>query len=488
MLVIAACDSTPNPPTTIAAQALEQCALPQDSVRYHLVVDRSGSMAPFWNQVRQQLAATIDSVPERGVLHVETFSNQVLTPVRDRQVTGATRAEIRQQALLFPEPVPGEKTDIGRALQTAAGTIEDARQAGRGRVTFLFVVTDGKHDPPAGSAFSGESAFNVLRQRWAELPSRTRTDLIVLAVPIGKDGLAGAQRVASVIPNTVVLPPQTIDQIGRTLAAEVRRAGQDLLRARVAPEVAQPRLVGRLVESPQTVGFWGTTEVPVMLHSQASCVTYQVATGSDTAWAAIAPGDSFATSLEVQSPRSSAEAWPWQAVRAGSGLPLHAQVAFAPRNELVRMAVDPAAKTAEVPVAGVVRYPPMGWLTFGALLIPVLLLILGIFVLIKWKAHRAYLTGRAQVERKPEGSSVPQVIDFRASKKQSYTFHDPENAAIVTLEARSSRGHTTVYAKRGTVPVTVISPGEKSQALAVDKAIRKPTRFESELGVVSYSP
>jgi hypothetical protein len=308
--------------------------------------------------------------------------------------------------------------------------------------------------------------------------------LIVLAVPIGSDGLAGANRVASVIPNTVVLPPQSVNQIGQTLAAEVRRAGQDLLRARVAPEVAQPRLVGRLIESPQTVDFWRTTEVPVMLHSQASCVTYQTVAGADTAWVAIAPGDSLPTSLTVRSPRTWAEAWPWQAVHGGSGLPLHTQVAFAPSNQLVKMTVDPAPRMAEIPVAGVVRYPPMGWLSFAALLLPVVVLIWGLLLLIKWKTHRPLLLGRAIVRPHLDGGAEfdEQSIVFDG-RRQNYSLRHPNGSTMLNLEARSERGRTVVYAVPGDLPVNV-----GGRRIAGAQPVRKVTRFESELGEITYYP
>src|SRR5690606_42086699 len=71
----------PEPPgLPPVAPSLGQCALPPESIRFMIVVDRSGSMRPHWSAVRAQLARLVDRVPHGSLLHVEVFDGAAMDP------------------------------------------------------------------------------------------------------------------------------------------------------------------------------------------------------------------------------------------------------------------------------------------------------------------------------------------------------------------------------------------------------------------------
>ncbi len=370
MLLLGACSRAPAVPVDVAHSTpeLEACALPEDSVRYIIVLDHSGSMRPEWQAVRRQLPAILDAIPDGGRLHLELFSGRIVTPINNSAIDATTRPDLRSQLANVPEPQRGARTDIGLALESAADAIVQGRAAGYGRVTFLFVITDGEHYPPATSVYNRPDAIEALRLRWSTLADDSRTELYTYAIPIGSEGLAGADWVANIVPQTIRIPEEPVARIGAILAHELGKASKDLLRFRVMHDVETPRLTGQFSESLQPLWFFGSTPAEVTLQSEASCVTYRyLASGTaESNGLLLPPGATGSTAIALSSRERWRERLPWMppvvdTFHAGAPFLLQAQIDLEPASQLLALGINPNPPAATVAILGTIEHRPIGW-------------------------------------------------------------------------------------------------------------------------------
>jgi hypothetical protein len=352
----------------IAVPPLDNCNLPADSLRLLVVLDHSGSMRPFWADVRSALPEILAALPDGSWLSLQLFSDRAVTQIPDVQLSPGTRPLLMQQLASLAEPRRLAPTDIGMALRDAAMDIASAASSRRGVLTFLFVISDGEHAPVPGSPYPTSGSFSPLIDRWAALEGDSRIRISSHIIPIGSGGLAGAAEFERVIPRSRVLIPLQPVQIGSAVRGEIATAMADLVLAQSAPEVKEPRLNARLTSPGQPVAYTGDTHTTVTVSSSAACVTYDVAgtVGRDSTRFTLAPGDSARIPVRLRSSLGVAAALPWTE-REGSSptdLSLTGVIASKPGEDLLEAGVDTTARAATLPVGGSVVQQPMSWMTF----------------------------------------------------------------------------------------------------------------------------
>lgn len=203
-------------------------ALGVDQVPGDLVVlvDTSGSMAQddLYGRVATALRPLLDTVAPAD--HVALITFDTAPAVRFSGRVEAGQSPLSQ----LPPDATGQATDIGAAI--GAGIDELARPDASDIAT-LVLLTDGRHDPPAGSAFPAETgpAWEELRQRAAELTAQRRLRAYALELRADTD----ARLLKTVFPDTTVvaLPP---DQLEGYLGRVREQARADKARALLAAD------------------------------------------------------------------------------------------------------------------------------------------------------------------------------------------------------------------------------------------------------------
>lgn len=199
------------------------------------VVDTSDSMVtdghpPPWPQVVTGYRALIDAASDYDEPALITFSDVANMRWRPVPLSSAqTRAEAKA-ALPLAKP-RGPATDIGAGLDAAVALL---RAAGSPQIQTMVFITDGKHNPPAGSPYQGTTGGNwgPLRLAAQRLQAAHGDDLSVYAYGLGPTGGTDVGIVKSIFPRTQIVSFPTSQ-----LAEFIKDLAADALRARVRPEV-----------------------------------------------------------------------------------------------------------------------------------------------------------------------------------------------------------------------------------------------------------
>lgn len=142
-----------------------QVALPNADVA--ILLDASGSMGAMYAPVRQAAVSFSASLTARETLHMRAFSS---VPTVALEGAGDVAGPKAPQTL--PErPLPGG-TDLGLAIDKV---LEFFERPGAAPLHAFFLLTDGRHQPPAGSPYPRDfdhSNWRALRARAHDLARR----------------------------------------------------------------------------------------------------------------------------------------------------------------------------------------------------------------------------------------------------------------------------------------------------------------------------
>ncbi|MGH7554196.1 MAG: vWA domain-containing protein [Longimicrobiales bacterium] len=395
-MAVAGCRPDPQP-TLADVPPLERCELPPDSLRQLIVLDQSGSMRPAWSTVRAQMAAIVEAMPEGSWLHIEGFSDRVATLVHDVRIDAAMRPTVVEQARRLPLPRNLAPTDIGAALEAALDDVLRARSRGRGRVTLVFFITDGKHEPSAQSPYRDTELFTKLRARWAKHVHDPTLHPFIYAIPVG-GGLEGADLVQRTVPTAVVVPPMRHDQMSEVVADIIGRVGKDVKRALVVADDSfrAARLHARLAGEPKMRRLGATAEADIIVRSAAACVTYDLSriqlaassgdfSGSAPDGVRVTPGDSAVVRATLRARHPLSHWLPGSAPMIDTvGMDRRMQLSLSvsttlepapPIEELLR---DPGPASTAITIEGTLQRMPISWIAFVCLVTPPLLVLLGV--------------------------------------------------------------------------------------------------------------
>ncbi|MFF5335801.1 VWA domain-containing protein [Streptomyces sp. NPDC013181] len=220
-----AAPTAPDPSRADIYRALELDREPAD---YVILVDTSGSMTEEgrYDTVRTTLRPFLDGLTPED--HVALFTFDSRTEARYVGAAGDTSKII---AALPGAPDPDGDTDIGAALDAA---LEEVERDDASPVASVVLLTDGEHRPAARSRYPKATgpAWDALTTRAEAVAGHT--ELAGYAIPLG-GGATGAGLLADVVPDTTVLRPEGIQDLGAYLA----RAGERT-RARKAARLLAP--------------------------------------------------------------------------------------------------------------------------------------------------------------------------------------------------------------------------------------------------------
>jgi hypothetical protein len=377
LTLLAACGNGPPQSTAsstdVAVPPLQACNLPPDSIRLLVVLDHSGSMLPHWSGVQTSLPQMISALPDGSWFSMQLFSARSVNQIPDVQLNASTRPVLMQQLRTLAAPAPNAPTDIGRGMLGAAISIDEAAKQRRGPLTFLFVVSDGRHEPPSDSPYPDRTTFRPLTHLFAGLNAAVGIRRLDYAVPIGAGGVEGVDDVRIILPDAQALVPMAPTQIGSAVRGEIAAAMANLILAQAAPEIASPRLNATLSNQPQPIAYLGSTHSVAGVRSAAACITYRFAGGidGDSTAVMLAPGDSAVVPLRLRSELSILGALPWKApsveeldTTTARATRLSGTLAFAPAVELINAGVDTTHQEFSLSVAGTILHLPMTWVTF----------------------------------------------------------------------------------------------------------------------------
>lgn len=220
--------AAPAPDGPSRAQVYTALGLDDQPADYVVLVDTSWSMRQDgrYDTVRSTLRPFLESLSPKDHVALVAFDTRP-----DTRYIGPAADTDAIMSRVPPGPTPSGATDVGAALETALGELErdDASE-----IASLVLVTDGQHDPGAGSRYPGTSgaAWATLQQRAQNIAKHT--ELAGYALPLGS-GATGADLLDDVVPHTTVLRPDSVQDLG----AYLQRAGERT-RARKAQRVLAP--------------------------------------------------------------------------------------------------------------------------------------------------------------------------------------------------------------------------------------------------------
>lgn len=199
-----------------------------------VVVDTSGSMSqgenPPYPAVLAAYQSLVDSIPVGDNLSVLTFDSSP-----NLAFQGAISSETREQAkAALPVEARGQATDIGSAIDA---TLRRLERADASDVQLVIFLTDGRHQPAAGSAYPGTNGpeWDALRGRAQAVDASH--DTLVLGVGLGDQGAGGVELLRQVFGNPEInsLPPEQLPDFFRE---SVRRSQLARLATLVDEELA----------------------------------------------------------------------------------------------------------------------------------------------------------------------------------------------------------------------------------------------------------
>lgn len=215
---------------------------------YVIVIDRSGSMRPFWHLVRQAVASFLEAVPDGDYVSIVEFGTEARNSLTPRPINAQTRADLISEIGNLPEPTD-QATDIGRGIEK---TLDELNRPNGNRLKFVFFLTDFAHDPPAQSPYyrqrsPQDEAWRRLAERMRNEQSANITQSYALLLPIG-----GAVGRDLALGRAVFPGLESVSVNQATLASwfERRKAeiARDKLRAVVEHDANRVPLILRAVE------------------------------------------------------------------------------------------------------------------------------------------------------------------------------------------------------------------------------------------------
>ncbi|GHG01320.1 hypothetical protein GCM10017567_15670 [Amycolatopsis bullii] len=253
-----------EPETPTRAQIFAALGADKVPADYVVLLDTSGSMRAEnrYADAVQSLGGLFEALSPDDRIALYTFDDAVYP-----QYLGPSRPAAELTGKLPPSPNPTGSTDLGRAM---AVVLDELQRDGAAPVANVVLVTDGAHEPAAGSPYldPASPAWTALRQRAKQEGGPARS---VYAVPLG-DGTSGAAVVKSVFDGTVVLKP-----------AEVQNLREYLNRSKERVEIEKARsLLGGDFGSSLTAKWTtgpvsdGQTQVSVKLTSTAEHVPLEI--------------------------------------------------------------------------------------------------------------------------------------------------------------------------------------------------------------------
>jgi hypothetical protein len=360
-----------------------------DTVRasYLLLLDESGSMVPLWEAVRRALSGFAQAIPEGDQFEVRTFAGGVRTLIPPIASTPETRRAWASTLSALPTPT-GAKTDLGRAAESI---VETLRALPPSRLTFVFVLTDGRQDPEPASPFSasGGGRWPEIAAQLATLEAVRPTQFVVLRLTADADAQGLLRRT---LPKPVVVDVTAPGALSAWFAEQTRKVAVEKLLLLVRSELRRPAArftaqeplaTGRLGSAPSTVILAPTRRVLETRFSDGLSGGGVNVSATMSNPGPLPGGDRRTASVSLADMR------PWYLPPTSdtdsAHLTLRGTATLEPAAELRLLGVPMEPRSDSVVVDVEVEQPATGyWSTIAGL-------VAAIMALVAWLSHRAYV-------------------------------------------------------------------------------------------------
>lgn len=216
---------------------------------YVVAIDRSGSMAAFWDVVMNGTADFVQALPDGDHVSVVLFDRESSgTAVLPRTIDERSRANLSRELRVLPRPTgkgTQARTDLGAAL---SGVVDELRRPDANPLQFVFLFSDFVHEPGRDSGFGRDATTETWRNlaRTADLATSDRAvSAFALQLPLGRDVGRDIGLVRAVLPDLTVAP--VVDRAA--LAEWFSRKRSEIQREKLRVLVTKDAARGWSVES-----------------------------------------------------------------------------------------------------------------------------------------------------------------------------------------------------------------------------------------------
>ena len=444
--------------------------------RYTILVDESGSMKPVWAAVKAALHDFVDGIPSGDELSLVAFSGTTRSVLERLPITNESRGSAQRSVDALPEPT-GAATDLGSACSAAA---REMRGADPSQLQLVFILTDGRHQPPPGSPYSNDltsAAWRELSQ--SSVAAARERPASVWLVRLAPD--ADPAPIRTVFPAAMVIDKIGASNLRQWFTNVTRDVAVEKLRTILRHELEQPAAE---IESPEPLRAYSDRvgEQDVRVTSFRRVVT---TVPVDAVPISISSGGSLTLRPEPLASGSRTIGFtdvphgllsrPGSARRQVSEKVV-VRTQLEPHEELGRIGIPSESRTDTLVLRMSVRGggPLGGWAYYGAAAL-LTVLALGAANTMRKISHHAYLGGRVIVRSVSDSaSSVPHAL--RDRKLKTFTIPSTTGAQLVHLEARNENGRTAIVATPVAPDLTVAGrPFRTPLTLTTKTTIHGPT-------------
>ena len=163
-----------------------------------IVLDKSGSMKPFWGPAKQALSEFLKAIPDGDYVSLIVFGNDSTYLTTPSPINQVTRAHLVSEVERIQSPTD-QKTDIGKAFEKV---LHELNRPGGNMLKFIFFLTDFNLDAPTQSPYYGKR--DPSHRVWQELVERRKREqkdnimqvyalILPLEKTVGKDIALGRE-------------------------------------------------------------------------------------------------------------------------------------------------------------------------------------------------------------------------------------------------------------------------------------------------------
>lgn len=213
---------------------------------YVIIIDQSGSMKGYWQNVKNGLIALIRFLPDEDYVSVLGFSSKCQSLVVPRKLNQSSKAELISQINQLADP-NGQRTDLFEAIDK---TLDEINRPNSNELKFLFFITDYVNDPPSNTNWNN-SNIHLLKEKYERIIGQTNRLLKLYALQLPLDINAGRDydkfsNIFHTISSPIFINQSTLLEWFERLRAEIER---DKLRMIVENDIKDALEISNLENS-----------------------------------------------------------------------------------------------------------------------------------------------------------------------------------------------------------------------------------------------
>jgi hypothetical protein len=429
-----------------APSLCERSGLDTLSAAYLLVVDESKSMVPIWPAVQAALREFVSAIQTGDQLEVLLFSGRVQTLIPPTLASQQTRGTWSATLSSLPPP-RGSSTDLGIASEAIVKRLASAPTS---QMQFVFLLTDGKHEPAPGSLYvSGENGFAKLHTSVTALLQQRLVSIDAVRLTPAADLTV----LETVFPNLTTVEAFGSAGLHNWFESASRQVALEKLKLLISRDLSRPAWT--LVSS-KNIAARADVESShdVKARSNRRLVTtvlaengpYELPNGGHISFpSGITQLKDSLVKISVQGPSC---AW-WKRPASCGSTPakqLRVKTRLEPADELSRIGIDAGARSDSLNLEFSVA---SGGYFQAAIYYPLVLLALSVIIVtllkLRWSLYRPKLHGRI-IFSPLSASAPPAPVLLTGLNADSYAINSDKGEAILELQARAQRGRSVVYA------------------------------------------